>query len=447
MSGLVEGGSSSSSAGPGQTPGHGTLLSARPPARPPSASLWQRYNAYLRRPPEISVAWTDPATGARAWLVINSLRGGAAGGGTRMRAGVTPREVTYLAKTMELKFSVCGPAIGGGKNGIDFDPSDPRKLEVLERWYRMIRPYLREHYGTGGDLNVDEVSDVIPALKRLGIAHPQEGIVRGHLRAGEAQFADVIHTLDVGVKAAATGAYGVDGLAVTVSDMITGYGVARSVARLYERQGRDLDGARVLLEGFGNVGAAAALFLARAGARVVGIADAEKALLAPQGLGADEVQDLMRRRVGKLLPGDDTRNVFAAERAHFWHAPADVFVAAALSGTLTNERLDALEQAGVAVVACGANQPFAEMKLGSTRVQQRADRRFAIIPDVIANCGMARAFGYLMQPGAQPDDTAIFPAVERTIRDALDDALERAHDDSRGLLGATIAMTLDRIGG
>ena len=49
--------------------------------------------------------WTDAPTGARGWLVLNSLRGGAAGGGTRMRKGLGPDEVTWLAKGMELKFA------------------------------------------------------------------------------------------------------------------------------------------------------------------------------------------------------------------------------------------------------------------------------------------------------------------------------------------------------
>ena len=103
--------------------------------------MWKRYNAFLRKPPAVTVDWHDAETGARGWLVINSLNGGAAGGGTRMRVGVTPREVVYLAKAMELKFSLAGPSIGGAKAGIDFDPSDPRKPEVLERWYRAIAPY------------------------------------------------------------------------------------------------------------------------------------------------------------------------------------------------------------------------------------------------------------------------------------------------------------------
>src|SRR5436190_9469549 len=90
--------------------------------------------------PEIVFEWKDPPTGARGWVVINSLRGGAAGGGTRMRKGLDRREVESLAKTMEVKFTVSGPAIGGAKSGIDFDPADPRKKDVLDRWYKAVIP-------------------------------------------------------------------------------------------------------------------------------------------------------------------------------------------------------------------------------------------------------------------------------------------------------------------
>ena len=112
--------------------------------------------------PEILFEWNDPYTEARGWVVINSLRGGAAGGGTRMRKGLDMREVESLAKTMEIKFTVSGPAIGGAKSGINFDPADPRKKDVLKRWYKAVTPLLKNYYGTGGDLNVDEVHDVIP---------------------------------------------------------------------------------------------------------------------------------------------------------------------------------------------------------------------------------------------------------------------------------------------
>lgn len=66
---------------------------------------------FEERNPEIVFEWHDAETEAIGWVVINSLRGGAAGGGTRMRKGLDKHEVISLAKTMEIKFSVSGPAI------------------------------------------------------------------------------------------------------------------------------------------------------------------------------------------------------------------------------------------------------------------------------------------------------------------------------------------------
>ncbi|RMF31523.1 MAG: amino acid dehydrogenase, partial [Bacteroidetes bacterium] len=82
---------------------------------------------YREKRPEIVFEWYDEETGAEGWVVINSLRNGAAGGGTRMRQGLTRDEVVALAKVMEIKFSVCGPDIGGAKSGINFNPADPRR--------------------------------------------------------------------------------------------------------------------------------------------------------------------------------------------------------------------------------------------------------------------------------------------------------------------------------
>ena len=426
------------------TPARTDKRSAQKVASTSRTSMWRRYAAFIRTPPELVIAWHDRETTARAWLVINSLRGGAAGGGTRMRIGLDPREVTYLAKAMELKFSISGPAMGGAKNGIDFDPRDPRKQQVIERWYRWLEPFLRERYGTGGDLNVDEVLDVIPAFERIGLRHPQQGVIQGFLKPDAAAFQAVVKRMGAGVEAPLTAGHGIAEMPLTTADMITGYGVAASVRRLYERQDRPLAGERVLLEGFGNVGAAAGLYLARLGARIVAIRDAERLLLEPNGLDADAVETLIRRRENKLLPASDPRTTRSVDA--LWDTPADIFVAAAVSESLTAERLDRLEHAGVAVIAAGSNQPFREVKIGSTRVAQRADRRFAVLADILANCGMARTFSYLMEPGASPDAESIFRAVDQTIDDTLDEILERRTDQRTGLLAATLGLALDRIG-
>jgi glutamate dehydrogenase/leucine dehydrogenase len=71
---------------------------------------------FENKQPEIVFEWKDSETEAEGWIVINSLRNGAAGGGTRMRKGLNKREVESLAKTMEVKFTVAGPPIGGAKS-------------------------------------------------------------------------------------------------------------------------------------------------------------------------------------------------------------------------------------------------------------------------------------------------------------------------------------------
>ena len=154
---------------------------------------------YENKKPEVVFEWNDPFTEAQGWVVINSLRGGAAGGGTRMRVGLDKHEVLSLAKTMEVKFTVSGPQIGGAKSGLNFDPADPRKKEVLKRWYAAVTPLLKHYYGTGGDLNVDEIHEVIPMTEDCGVWHPQEGVFNGHFKPTEAQKVKRIGNLRRGV--------------------------------------------------------------------------------------------------------------------------------------------------------------------------------------------------------------------------------------------------------
>jgi glutamate dehydrogenase (NAD(P)+) len=157
------------------------------------------------------------------------------------------------------------------------------------------------------------------------------------------------------------------------------------------------------------------------------------------------VEDLVRRRDDKRLPLEDERVEPGAGDA-FWDVPADVFVAAALSETVTAEVMDRLDAAGVRLIAAGANQPFREARLGSTAVARLADLRFAVLPDILANCGMARTFSYLMEGDARAEAEPVLAAVERTIRDTLDEVLERAGSGERGLLAATLGLALDRVG-
>jgi len=407
-----------------------------------TSPTWKLYGAYLAEPPAQVLEWNDPESEARGWLVINSLRGGAAGGGTRMRKGVTLEEVTYLAKAMQLKFAFSGPPIGGGKSGIAFDPKDPRREDVLRRWFAAIRPFLRTRYGTGGDVNVDEQQDVVALCAELGIVHPQEGVVRGHLGVGGSDVERTFDSLADGICQPA-GAFGVEGLDLTVSDLVTGYGVARAAERLAEHRGETLEGTRVIIEGFGNVGSGAALYLSRRGARIVGLIDAENGLASPEGLGATEVEDLLRRQNGRALP-DHPGRVTGPEREMVYRAAADLFVPAAISGLVDARRLAQLARHGVRRIVCGANQPFREVRLGDTETIQAADGEFEVLPEVVASLGMARAFYHLMaNPDARGVDE-IFGAVATAADEAVDAVIQRVGAERSGLAAAAFDIAMER---
>lgn len=402
-------------------------------------------SAFAHQTPEIVFEWNDPETEAQGWVVINSLTGGAAGGGTRMRPGLDCAEVTSLAKTMEIKFKWCGPLIGGAKSGINFDPADPRKEGVLRRWYEAVLPLLKTYYGTGGDLNVDEIREVFPITEALGLLHPQEGVLRGHFRPDDVTAQRVIEQMRTGVKKNVLDPRLApqDGpRRYTVADMITGWGVAEGVRAYYDRLDTPLAGKLMLVQGWGVVASAAAWYLARQGVQLVGILDRAQGLLAPDGLDEPEVRRLFNQRIGNQLT-DEAAIPFDEAAARFWDTPADIFLPAAASRLVDEVQLDRLQESGVAVISCGANVPFADREIFFGPVARAADARFAVVPDFLANCGMARAFAYFMQPYASMDEAHIFGDTQRVIHEGVHLLMEDGR--TTGLTERGFRISLDRI--
>lgn len=370
--------------------------------------------------PEVVFEWKDAETEAEGWVVINSLRGGAAGGGTRMRKGLDKREVESLAKTMEVKFTVSGPAIGGAKSGINFDPADPRKQGVLERWYKAVIPLLKNYYGTGGDLNVDEIHEVIPITENYGLWHPQEGIINGHYKAKENERIHQIGQLRYGVSKVLEDAnYSPDlKRKYVVADMITGYGVSESIRHFYDIYGGNISGKRAIIQGWGNVGAAAAFYLAQQGVKIVGIIDRVGGLINTEGYGLEEIRELFLNRKANTLVAE---NLIPFEQINeqIWKTQAEIFVPAAASRLVTQQQVKSLIDAGLEVIASGANVPFADAEIFFGPIMEFADQHVAIIPDFISNCGMARVFAYLMGKNVEMSDAAIFSDASEIIRQAL----------------------------
>ncbi|HEY0045813.1 MAG TPA: Glu/Leu/Phe/Val dehydrogenase dimerization domain-containing protein [Flavobacterium sp.] len=378
---------------------------------------------FENKKPEIVFHWKDPETEAEGWTVINSLRGGAAGGGTRMRKGLDMNEVLSLAKTMEVKFSVSGPAIGGAKSGISFDPADPRKKEVLQRWYRAVSPLLKSYYGTGGDLNVDEIHEVIPMTEECGVWHPQEGVFNGHFRPTEADKINRIGQLRQGVvKVIENPAFSPDvNRKYTIADMITGYGVAEAVSHFYHIYGGDIRGKKAIVQGFGNVGSAAAFYLSKLGAKIVGIIDRNGGLINEDGFTFAEIQKLFLNKNGNTLVAQDMMP-FAKIDSKIWSIGAQIFAPCAASRLVTQDQVEQLISNGLEVISCGANVPFADKEIFFGPIMESTDRQVSLIPDFISNCGMARVFAYFMEKKVQMTDEAIFYDTSETIKEALTQA-------------------------
>lgn len=371
--------------------------------------------------PEIIFQWQDAETEAKGWVVINSLRGGAAGGGTRMRVGLDQHEVTSLAKTMEVKFTVSGPPIGGAKSGINFDPNDPRKAGVLKRWYEAVTPLLKHYYGTGGDLNVDEIHEVIPITEDCGVWHPQEGVFNGHFQPREAQKINRIGQLRQGVlKAIEDEKFSPDvSKKFVVADMITGYGVAESVKHYYKIYGGELEGKRVIVQGWGNVGSAAAYYLAQDGAKIVGIIDRVGGLINTDGFSIDEIRTLFINKDGNALNSPNMLS-FNEVNDKIWDLQAEVFIPCAASRLITQDQVDRMINTGIEVIAAGANVPFADPGIFFGPIADYTDEKISVIPDFISNCGMARVFGYLMGNDLEKiEDGEIFNDTSNIIREAL----------------------------
>ncbi|MFD2568074.1 Glu/Leu/Phe/Val dehydrogenase dimerization domain-containing protein [Pseudotenacibaculum haliotis] len=381
---------------------------------------------YEEKQPEIVFNWKDSETEAEGWTVINSLRGGAAGGGTRMRKGLDKYEVTSLAKTMEVKFTVSGPAIGGAKSGINFDPHDPRKKGVLERWYKAVAPLLKSYYGTGGDLNVDEIHEVIPITEDSGVWHPQEGVFNGHFKPTESDKINRIGQLRHGViKVIESEEYSPDVFKkYTVADMITGFGVAEAVKHYYDIYGGTVVGKRAVVQGFGNVGSAAAYYLAQMGAKVVGIIDRVGGVINEDGFSFEEIKSLFLNKDGNTLVADQMIS-FEEMNERIWSMPTEIFAPCAASRLIKQDQINKMIDSGLEVISCGANVPFADQEIFFGPIMEDTDKKVSLIPDFISNCGMARVFAYFMERRVEMTDEAIFSDTSDIIKKALENTHAR----------------------
>jgi glutamate dehydrogenase/leucine dehydrogenase len=225
-----------------------------------------------------------------------------------------------------------------------------------------------------------------------------------------------------------------------VADMITGYGVAEAVRNYYEFWNGNIVNKRVIIQGWGNVASAAAYYLAGFGAKIVGIIDRSGGLMNSNGLSFEEVRQLFLDKDGNKLVADKLMS-FEEVNEKIWSMGAEIMVPAAASRLLTQEQLQQMIDNELEVISCGANVPFADEQIFMGPIATFADNNVSVIPDFIANCGMARVFAYLMSEEAQLDDTAIFKDTSNIIRKTLM-RIQQFHPRKTGISAKALEMSL-----
>ncbi|MFD5793544.1 Glu/Leu/Phe/Val dehydrogenase dimerization domain-containing protein [Streptomyces diastatochromogenes] len=378
--------------------------------------------------PLMSLVWTDHVTGRRGFLVVDRLVRGVASGGLRMRLGCTLEEVTGLARGMTMKEALhYDPEsryvpLGGAKGGIDCDPRDPGAYGLLVRYLRAMRPYIESFWTTGEDLGLT-----------------QDVVDRAAAEAGLVSSVQAVFPLlddETTARARLADAFAVEVDGIGLDELAGGCGVAESVLAALDRASVPYRGTRVAVQGLGTMGGATARFLARAGLRMVAVADVKGTIANPAGLDVEAllaardaygtVDRSVLRPGDRELPGDA-----------WLSADAEVLVPAAVSyaiGTAEQERITArwiVEAANMPVL------PEAEALL--------AARGVTVLPDVVVNSATNAWWWWTLFGDIGPDADEAFAHIRRSMRALVDVMLTRAEADGTTPRAAAHALVTDRL--
>ncbi|WP_043724750.1 Glu/Leu/Phe/Val dehydrogenase [Kutzneria sp. 744] len=320
--------------------------------------------------PEKVVCVSDSRTGMRGVLVIDNTARGMGKGGTRMSPDLSVTEVARLARVMTWKWAGVDLFFGGAKAGIRFDPSSARKEDALRAFVRLLSNEIPSEYVVGLD---------------MGLTERDAAIVQDELRTRGAAVGTPFEL----------GGVPYDQLGVT------GFGVAEATDAVFPLSGR-----RVVIQGLGAVGRAAARRFSELGAVVVAVSSALGAVHDPAGLDLDRL----------LAVSDDSAVLEYSGGTHLplgseLLIPTDVLAPCALQ--------DVIDASLAARLSCSFVVEGANMPTSVEAQQVLAARGITVLPDFIANAGGVVAAAYAMDARLspfRPDPAAIYATISTKLR-------------------------------
>jgi glutamate dehydrogenase (NAD(P)+) len=287
------------------------------------------------------------------YRVTHNIARGPSKGGIRYHPDVTLDEVKSLAMWMTWKCALMGIPFGGAKGGVVCNPKEltPGELE------RMTRRYTSEIVNEIGPEKDIPAPDVGTDPRVMAWIFDTYSMNKGHSVLGVVTGKPLNIGGSLGrLEATARGAH---------------YCIREAV----KKQGRSLDGMRVVVQGFGNVGSYLAKFVAEDGAKVVGISDSSGGIHNPNGVDVD-LALAHKQETGKLQGLKDTESITNDELLLL---DCDVLAPCALEQVITSENADRIKAKVICEGANGPTTPTADEILD--------DRGIMVLPDVLANAG------------------------------------------------------------
>ena len=369
--------------------------------------------------PEKVVTVAEPRSGMRGVLVIDNTARGMGKGGTRVAADLTVSEVARLARVMTWKWAAVDLRFGGAKAGIRWDPASPDKQLHVRRFVRALANEVPAEYVVGLD---------------MGLGEDDAAVVQDELRD----------------RGAAVGTPRETGGVPYDQWGVTGHGVAEAAAAAVRWRGGTLAGLRVVVQGFGAVGAAAARRLHALGAQVVAVSTAAGAVHDPAGLDVPALLAAAGRWGEGLVhhAGEHSPGARVLPAGAELLLDADVLVPAARQDVLD---ADGASRVRAGLVVEGANLPASAQALGVLR-----ERGVVVVPDFIANAGgvVAAAFAMDARSSAFPvEQQQVLDAVSRRLAEGTVAVLEAArsagtstHAAARRVAQERVRAAMDRSG-
>ncbi len=348
------------------------------------------------------------------YRVLHNRARGPAKGGIRFDLGVTLDEVKALAAWMTWKCAVVNIPFGGSKGGVVCDPSQLSNAE-LERITRRYTSAIIETLGPDSDVPAPDVN------------------------TNERVMAWVMDTYSMHVRHTVTAV--VTGKPVEMGGSLgrreaTGRGCMQVTREALRKLRMPIEGTRVAVQGFGNVGSVAADMMERQGMKIIAVSDKSGGVFNPQGLKVRDLLEHVRRQ--RFL--SDYKDADHLSNEDLLSLDCDVLVPAALENVINSHNAGAIK---ARIICEGANGPTSA---GADRILD--EKGVFVIPDILANAGGVTVsyFEWVQDRGGYFwDEETVNQRLERIMVHSFEDVTTMAERHGVNLRIAAYMVAIERV--